>query len=95
MSQSSGITWQAMRAVAEKLGIGSTETVRLWVRQAEIDGGTRPGATSEESDELKRLRRENAELKRENAQLHAQLLHLRRQIIDQLIFVLAFLQILA
>ncbi|GAA4937092.1 transposase [Actinomycetospora succinea] len=56
--------WQAMRAVAEKRGIGSTETVRLWVRQVEIDGGTRTGTTSEDSEELKRLRRENAELRR-------------------------------
>jgi len=63
--------WQAMRAVAEKLGIGSTETVRLWVRQAEVDGGTRAGTTSEESEELRRLRRENAELKRANDILKA------------------------
>ena len=63
--------WQAMRAVAEKLGIGSTETVRLWVRQAEIDGGTRPGTTSEDSEELRRLRRENAELRRANDILKA------------------------
>jgi transposase len=63
--------WAAMNAVAEKLGIGTGETVRKWVRQAEIDGGVRPGTTSEESDELKRLRRENAELKRANDILKA------------------------
>ena len=63
--------WAAMNAVAEKLGIGTTETVRKWVRQAEIDGGVRPGTTTEESDELKRLRRENAELKRANDILKA------------------------
>jgi transposase len=45
--------------------------VRLWVRQAEVDGGTRPGTTSEESEELKRLRRENAELRRANDILKA------------------------
>lgn len=63
--------WAAMNAVAEKLGIGTGETVRKWVRQAEIDGGVRAGTTTEESDELKRLRRENAELKRANDILKA------------------------
>jgi transposase len=63
--------WAAMNAVAEKLGIGTTETVRKWVRQAEIDGVLRPGTTTEESDELKRLRRENAELRRANDILKA------------------------
>lgn len=59
--------WSAMRAVSEMLGIGTTETVRKWVRQAEIDAGSRPGVSSDESAELKRLKRENAELKRANA----------------------------
>ena len=59
--------WAAMRAVSELLGVGTTETVRKWVRQAEIDAGSRPGVSTEESAELKRLRRENAELKRANA----------------------------
>jgi transposase len=58
--------WAAIRAVAQKLGIGSAETVRKWVRRAEVDTGQRPGVTSEESAELKRLRRENAELRRAN-----------------------------
>ena len=59
--------YAAMQAVAEQLGIGTTETVRKWVRQAEIDDGSRPGVSTEESAELKRLKRENAELKRANA----------------------------
>jgi transposase len=45
--------------------------VRKWVRQAEVDTGQRPGTTSDESAELKRLRRENAELRRANEILKA------------------------
>ncbi len=56
--------WAAMRAVSELLGVGTTETVRKWVREAQIDAGSRPGLTSEESAELKKLKPENAELKR-------------------------------
>ena len=63
--------WAAMSEVARLLGIGTAETVRKWVRQAEVDAGQRPGATSDESAELKRLRRENAELKRVNGILKA------------------------
>ncbi|MFB7600712.1 hypothetical protein [Streptomyces sp. NPDC056160] len=60
-----------MKAVAAKLGIGSAETVRTWVRQAEVDTGRRPGVTSEEAAESKRLRAENSELRRANETLEA------------------------
>ena len=40
--------WAAITSVASKLGV-STETVRKWVRRAEIDSGQRPGTTAEES----------------------------------------------
>lgn len=66
-----GSQWAAMSEVARLLGIGTAETVRKWVRQSEVDAGQRPGATSDESAELKRLRRENAELKRANGILKA------------------------
>src|SRR5512144_2048793 len=62
--------WAAIEAVAGKIGV-SAETLRTWVRQAQIDGGQRPGMTSEESAEVKRLRRENAELRRANEILKA------------------------
>ena len=59
--------WAAISEVARLLGVGTAETVRKWVRQAQINAGSRPGATSEESAELKKLRREVAELRRANA----------------------------
>jgi transposase len=63
--------WAAINAVTQKLGIASTETLRRWIRRAEVDGGTRPGITSEEHAEIKRLKRENAELRRANEILKA------------------------
>jgi transposase len=60
--------WPAICAVAAKLGIGSAETLRRWVRQAEVDDGKRPGVSSEESAELRKLR---AELRRANEILKA------------------------
>ena len=58
--------WAAMESVASKLGIGSAQTVHNWVRKAEVDAGTRPGTTSVESAEIRRLRSENRELRRAN-----------------------------
>ena len=63
--------WAAMEKVAQLLGITTAETLRKWVRRAEIDQGERPGVTSEESAEIKRLKRENAELRRANGILKA------------------------
>lgn len=53
------------KAVADQLGIGK-ETVRRWVVQADIDAGDRPGVTSEESAEIKRLKAENRRLREDN-----------------------------
>ena len=65
-----GSQWEAISSVAEKLG-PTPETVRKWVRRAEIDDGQRGGLTSDELAELTRLKRENAELRRANEILKA------------------------
>uniref|UniRef100_UPI0013E2F6BF transposase n=1 Tax=Actinacidiphila soli TaxID=2487275 RepID=UPI0013E2F6BF len=57
--------------MASKLGIGSTETLCKWVRQDQVDAGARPGVSTEESAEMKRLKKENAELRRANDILKA------------------------
>jgi transposase len=58
--------FEAIRTIATKLGIGSPETLRKWVRRAEIDGGTRPGKTTTEIAEIRELKKEVAELRRAN-----------------------------
>lgn len=63
--------WAAMQRIAPLLGIGTAETLRKWVRRAQIDAGARDETTSSESEELRQLRREVAELKRANAILRA------------------------
>jgi transposase len=57
--------WAAIVSIAEKIGC-SAEVLRKWLRQAERDGGQRPGLTTEERERLKRLERENFELRRSN-----------------------------
>jgi transposase len=61
----------AAKHVAGLLGVKCFDTVLTWARQAEIDSGSRAGITTEAAGELRRLRRENAELKRANAILKA------------------------
>lgn len=63
--------WAAITSVAAKLGVGTAETVGKWVRRAEIEAGSRPGVTSQESVELWKLRAENRELRRANEILKA------------------------
>jgi transposase len=53
--------WAAIRAVSSRLGM-SSETLRKWIRQAEVDEGAAPGVTSAESAEIRELRRKNREL---------------------------------
>ena len=63
--------YAAIRSIAAKLGIASPESLRLWVRKAEVDAGERPGVSSEESAEIRRLRAEVKELRRANEILKA------------------------
>jgi transposase len=58
--------YEAIRSIATKLGITSPESLRKWVRRAEVDDGARPGKTTEEIAEIKKLKKENAELRRAN-----------------------------
>lgn len=61
----------ALRAVAQKLGIGSAETLRNWAKRDEADSGKRPGTATEESAQIKAMKKEIAELKRANDILKA------------------------
>jgi transposase len=55
---------KSLKVVSSELGV-SLEALRGWVKRAEIDEGTRPGLTTEELEELRRLRRENRVLREE------------------------------
>jgi len=60
-----GSTAGTVRRVAEQLGYG-VESVRSWVKQADIDEGFRPGVTTSESERLRELEQEVRELRRAN-----------------------------
>ena len=62
--------WAAIGSIATKCGM-TAETLRKWVRRAEVDGGARPGLTSDERRRLTELERENRELRRANEILKA------------------------
>ena len=57
--------WAALTSIAGKIGC-TAETLRKWVRRAEVDQGKRAGLTSTERERLRELERENRELKRAN-----------------------------
>jgi transposase-like protein len=57
--------WEAIESIAKKIGC-SRETLRQWVRQAEVDTGRRTGLSTDDRERLKQLERENFELRRAN-----------------------------
>ena len=59
-----------VQRIAEQLGCG-VESLRTWVKQADVDGGAKPGVTTLESKRIRELEQENRELKRANAILRS------------------------
>jgi len=60
-----GSQWATIQSIASKIGC-TPETLRRWVRQSEVDEGTRGGTSTSDRERLKELERENRELKRAN-----------------------------
>jgi transposase-like protein len=57
-------------AVAKKVGVGR-ETARRWLVQSDINAGARPGTTSDDNAEIRRLKAENKKLREDNEILKA------------------------
>jgi transposase len=69
-SVSTPSAWAAAQALGPKLGVGA-ETLRKWIVQAQVDAGERSGPTSEELEEIRRLKAEVRDLKEANEILKA------------------------
>ena len=57
--------WAATQSVATKIGC-TPETLRTWINKIEVDSDTKLGVTTDHSQRMKELERENRELKRAN-----------------------------
>ena len=57
--------WAAIQSISAKVGC-TAETLRKWIKQAEIDEGKRDGLSTTDRERLKELERENRELKQAN-----------------------------
>lgn len=65
MRKELGTSHGTIQRVAEQIGCG-VESLRTWVKQADIDEGVEPGATSVEAKRIRELEQENRELRRAN-----------------------------
>jgi transposase len=66
IAESAGSVSGACRRVGEELGI-NPDTLRGWVKQAQIGNGSRPGTTTADAARIRQLEKDNAELRRANA----------------------------
>ena len=66
VEEETGNVTAACRRIGEELGINK-DTLRGWVKQAQIDSGKRPGTTTADAARIRQQERENAELRRANA----------------------------
>jgi transposase len=60
-----GRTNGGLEEIAAKIGV-HRESLRNWVRQAQVDAGARPGRSTDDRERIKELERENFELRRAN-----------------------------
>jgi transposase len=70
IAEQNGQRFGVVTRVARELGIG-TESLRNWLKQAEVDAGRRPGTSTADAQRIAQLERENRELRRANDILKA------------------------
>jgi len=75
--------WAAICSISGKIGC-TAETLRGWVRRAQVDSGSRPGTTTADAERIKELERENRELRRANEILKAASAFFARELDPQL-----------
>jgi transposase len=71
--------WEAITSISAKVGV-SSESLRRWVRQAEVDAGVRPKVDASEAERVRELEREVGELRRANEILKAASIFFAREL---------------
>jgi transposase len=74
-----GSAWATAQALGPTLGVG-VETLRKWIVQAQVDAGDRRGSTSEELEEIRRLKAEVRTLRETTETLKAALVFFAREL---------------